>query len=188
MSAFWSEQTFKEICQCLGIPRDHPIEAQIKQFLKYCNHDRLKLVARQLKKERKNIKINKTRTDLTDREKALLQPDRIWGMLKSGYNESLREYAFLYLAFNTLEDSLRCAVDEHYSNHFNNSDWYKDRKNYSCFLIKKSKPDTLDKLEKKKNSQYFLNKLSFAEVSSFIYDVKAWDQYQTKIIFENKKI
>lgn len=186
MCAFWSEQTFKEICQCLGIPRNHPIEAQIKQFLKYCNHQRLKLVAYQLEKERKNVETNKNIASLTDREKALLQPNRIWGMLKSSYNESLREYAFLYLAFNTLEDSLRCAVDEHYRNYFNSSDWYKDRKNYSDFLIKQSKLDILAKLEKQKNSQYFLNNLSFAEVSSFIYDVKAWDQYQTKIIFENK--
>ncbi len=187
MLNLWSEQSFKRICKYLGIPRNHPIEVEIRQFLKYCNHDRLNLVASQLDQARKNVKTSqKVKPNLTDREKALLNPEQIWGMLKSAYNESLREYAFLYLAFNTLEDSLRCAVNEHYTHHFNNSDWYKDRKNYPTFLINQSKEERLIKLELKNHSQLFLTNLSFAEISAFIYDAKAWEQYQTKIIFENK--
>lgn len=187
MSAFWAEQSFKQICQSLGIPRNHPIEDQIKQFLRYCNHDRLKLVARQLGQERKRTQQSKhNKKSLTDREKALQDPDRIWGMLKSGYNESLREYAFLYLAFNTLEDSLRCAVNSHYTQYFNSADWYKDQSNYPTWITSQSKPERLKKLQNKRNSQYFLTDLSFAETIAFLYDVKAWNDYQAKRIFENK--
>lgn len=188
MSPNCSDRVFKEICKYLAIPRNHPVESQINQFLQYSNHDRLKLVALQLEKERKRIRTNKGKSRLTEREKALLNPDRIWGMLKSSYNESLRDYAFLYLAFNVLEDSLRCAVDNHYTKFFNTDEWYQNREHYSNFLLDKyhGKEDKLEWLENQKYSQFFVEKLSFTEVISFLYDQRAWNTYKTKTIFENK--
>ncbi|ACK65922.1 hypothetical protein PCC8801_1880 [Rippkaea orientalis PCC 8801] len=185
MGVVWSEEFYRNLCRSLGIPRNHPVESQIKQFLSYCHHDRLKNSYSQLSSERNQAK-NK-RSPLSDREQALLDPNRLWGMVKGEYNRSLREYAFLYLAFNVLEDSLRCAVDLHYTQHFQTIDWYKDRNRYPNWIIDNSKEHKLNKLENKSKSKWFTGELSFAETIAFIYDSSAWDSYQTKTLFDNKK-
>ncbi|MEA5534857.1 hypothetical protein [Crocosphaera sp. XPORK-15E] len=195
MSVVVYEEFYKKICKDLKIPRNHPVESQIKQFLSYCHYERLKDSYGQLSSDRKELlkelypkrrnwkksgtlEISipaKKESSLSDREQALVDPNRFWGMVKGEYNRSLREYAFLYLAFNVLEDSLRCAVDLHYTKHLNNSHWYKDRNCYPKWI------------EDKRYTQWFPTELSFAETIAFISDSSAWDSYQTKTLFDNKK-
>lgn len=160
----------------------------------YCHHARMLKVTRQLSQERKEAqkvyqKAQKSGRDiyfLKSREQALLNPERVWLMAKSAYNQDLRDYAFLYLAFNVLEDSLRRAVDTHYSSKYSDN-WFQNTTLYPVDLIQKFTTNrTLNKLCMCGNGNIFMERLSFGETIAFIYDAVAWDQHETKRLFTNR--
>ena len=182
-----------KILRNLGIASGHSLEKQIAQFLMYCHHKRMLEVTIQLSLERKTAQkdyqkaqnVGKNIDFLKSRQQALLDPERIWLMAKSAYNQHLRDYAFLYLAFNLLEDSLRRKVDVHYSSKHKDS-WFQDTSLYPINIIQKyNKNGELNKLCNLRNGHIFTERLSFGDIITFIYDSTAWNKHRTQELFTN---
>jgi hypothetical protein len=169
------------ILKNLGIPKQHFLEPQIQQFLMYCHHKRLTKVTEQLDIERKRAQ---KVTSPSSRQQALLDPEGIWRITKSAYNQDLRDYGFLYLAFNLLEDSLRRNVDIHYGKVYKDDFWYKNEARYPNDVSRQLKKE--GKLEKVKcwnNGHLFMDNLTFGQTIKFFYDQEAWSKHHTQQLF-----
>ena len=178
------------ILRQLNIAVGNPTEAQIRQFLMYCNHDRLMVSVLQIGQQRQAAERERARgATLTSLQQALLDPTRIWGVARDDYNQQLRNYGFLYVAFNLLEDSLRRAVDVHYCAVYGET-WFKDATKYPPNFQPTSRhPDELRR-RKKLNALtscatgHDLGKeLSLGDVVALIYDPAAWTVHGTRALF-----
>lgn len=181
------KQTLGKLLRDLGIDSTSTMAPQIEQFLLYSHHKRLFDVVAVISPERKKaVTKNSQGLPLTDLEKAYLDPERIWKVVRSQYNRQMREYAFLYTAFNVLEDTSRRAVDLHYCGVHGDS-WYKNDSKYPNWVqTERAQRNKLTRLTSMNTGHGFMELLSFGEVSAFLYDVTAWTSHKTESLFEAK--
>jgi hypothetical protein len=157
------------------------------QFLMYCHHGRLRDVITQFRQEqRKALRRQKRGQLLSQRQTDLLDSQAIWSMVVASYNQVLRDYGFLYIAFNLLEDSLRRSLDVHYCGQ-HGDDWYQNDAHYPTWV--KDKLDDRNKLAyaKSRNKGHaFTELLSFGELIAFLYTADAWTRHNTQALFTNR--
>lgn len=180
-------QTWHNTLNALGIKTTDTVAGQVMQFLMYCHHGRLRAVTTQFRQERKKaLGRQKRGLPLTQRQTDLLHPQAIWSMVVASYNQVLRDYGFLYIAFNLLEDSLRRSIDVHYCGQHGDN-WYQDDAHYPTWV--RDELDERGKLARAK-SRYtghaFTEFLSFGELVAFLYTRDAWTQHNTQSLFVNR--
>ncbi|WP_157451918.1 hypothetical protein [Deinococcus aquatilis] len=173
----------------LGIKPIDAQASQIAQFLRYSHHERLLTTVEYLHQRRERaLEFQKDAKELTEVQQALLDPERIWKIAISDYNTQMRNYAFLYLAFNILEDSLRRAVDLHYSQKYGDT-WYTNSAYYPAKLVPTgSNPDPrkvqkLAGLMGAVTGHTCMADLSLGDLLQFVHPHDAWHTHQVKDLF-----
>ena len=163
------------------------VAAQVEQFLLYCNHDRLVETVGWLGSERSKASRRKP-NQRNSFQKKILDQSKIWEIAKEKYNQHLRDYSFLYIAFNLLEDTLRRAIDLHYFS-FYGEDWFKNKIYYpQSFSTSPSahKQKELNKLLGCSSGHKFCSELTFGVICEFVHDQKAWSVHNIEKFFEGK--
>lgn len=154
-----------------------------------CHFERLRLITVQIGKERASA-INKKNTcrKITDREVSLLSCEATWRIVVAEYNKEMRQYAFLFAAFNMFEDAVRAVVLEKYRGNFGTDDWHKDDTRWPSWVKTKKFSSGTEhaNLVGLRSSRAFLESLSFGELLAFIYDPNSWGSLGCDLIFTGK--
>lgn len=164
------------------------MKQEISKTITRCHFEKLRQITVQLGKERQRAIEEKCKgIPISDRQASLMSCETSWRMVIAEYNKDLRQSAFLFAAFNLLEDSIRVALLEKYRLEHGVDDWHKDDSKWPNWVRQKyfgsrehAKLTSLD------SSRVFFESLSFGELIAFIYDSTAWNSIGCSNLFKNK--